>query len=140
MGTKVFIRHAGIRDGYNLDIIENPSIVFNQTTNEIILEHPINSYERIDYTVYIGKKGEISDKEVTLCSVALDERIGRYSKKTTGYGISTTMSINFENADLKPGEEFDGIVYYELQYVTKMAFLSKVFTGVVGPVSSEMSQ
>ena len=137
VGTKVFIRHAGIRDGYNLDIIENPSIVFNQTTNEIILEHPINSYERIDYTVYIGKKGEILDKEVTLCSVALDERIGRYAKTTTGYGISTTMSINFENAGLKPGEEFDGIVYYELQYVTKMAFLSKVFTGIVGDVPVE---
>ena len=69
--------------------------------------------------------------------MALDERIGRYAKTTTGYGISTTMSINFENAGLKPGEEFDGIVYYELQYVTKMAFLSKVFTGVVGDVPVE---
>ena len=137
VGTKVFIRHAGIRDGYILDIIEDPSIKFNETTNQIILEHPVNSYEKIEYTVYIGKEGEISGKDITLCSVAEEERIGTYAKTTTAYGITTSVPINFENAGLKPGDKFEAIVYYELQYQTKMAFLSKVFTGVVGNVPIE---
>ncbi|MBO6243347.1 MAG: hypothetical protein J6O41_02095, partial [Clostridia bacterium] len=67
IGDKAFIRHSGIRSGYTPDIIENPSITFNSSSNTMILEHPINNYERIEYTVYVGKDGELSGKDITLC-------------------------------------------------------------------------
>ena len=136
--TKVFIRHAGIRDGYIPEIIENPSITFNSTTNTIILGHPVNSYERTEYIVYVGKEGELSGKDITLCSIAENKQIASYSKSIISYGITTSIAINFEKVGLKANDNFEAIVYYELKLQTKMAFLSSVFKGVVGEIKTDV--
>ena len=137
-GTKVFIRHSGLRDRYVLQIIDNPSIDFNTSTNEIILERPVNASEAIEYVVYVGKEGEFNDKDITLCSIAENELISSYSKSTISYGTKAKISINFEKIGLKANDKFEALVYYELKYNTKMAFLSPIFKGVVGDVKIDV--
>ena len=133
-GTKVFVRHTGIRDGYYPDIIDDPLIEFNDTTNEIILHHPINNYERTEYTVYVAKEGELSGKDITLCSIAQGEKIASYSKSIISYGETVSIPINFEKVGLTAGQKFEAIVYYEQKLETKMAFLSEVYSNTVGEI------
>ena len=135
--NKVFVRHSGIRDKYILDIIENPSITFNSTTNQIIMQHPINTYEGIIYTVYIGKEGELSNQDITLCSIA-ENKITSYSKSTTSYAETASIPINFEKVGLKAGDTFEAIVYYEQKLYTKMVFLSEIFKGIVGEIKTDV--
>ena len=136
--NKVFVRHAGIRQGYNLNIIDNPTITFNSTLNQIIMQHPINSYDRIEYTVYVGKKGDISSQDISLCTIAQGKQITSYSKTTTSYAETASISINFEKIGLTAGQEFEAIIYYEQKLDTKMAFLSKIITDKVGEIKTDV--
>jgi hypothetical protein len=121
-GNKVFVRHSGIRSGYNLDIIDNPKISFNSTTNQIIMQHPINTYERIEYTVYVGGEGSLSNQDITLCDIAEGKQITAYSKSIISYAETASIPINFDKVGLKTGDKFEAIVYYEQKLQTKMAF------------------
>ena len=137
-GNKVFIRHTGIRSGYTPALIENPSITFNSSSNTIILEHPINNYERIEYTVYVGKDGELSNKDITLCSIAEGVQISSYSKSIISYAEIASIPINFEKVGLTAGQTFEAIVYYEQKLNSKMAFLSSIFKGTVGEIKKDI--
>ena len=138
-GNKAFVRHSGIRSSYVLDIIENPSITFDSNTNQIILEHPINAYEKIEYTVYVGKEGTLSKQGITLCSIVENTDIASYYSKTViSYGATASISINFEKVGLTEGQNFEAIVYYEQKTLTKMAFLSSVFTDKVGKIKTDI--
>ena len=137
-GNKIFVRHSGIRKSYRLNIIENPSIQFNSSTNQLILEHPINNYERIEYTVYVGKEGEISKQDITLCSIAEGQKISSYSKTVISYAETASITINFDKVGLKKGETFEAVVYYEQKLNTKMAFLSPIFIGIVGEIKIDV--
>ena len=133
-GDKVFIRHSGIRSGYNLKLIENPTVTFDQSTNQFILQHPIESYERIEYTVYIGKENEISSKGITLCSIHEGALKSLYSKTVIAYAETASVAINFDKAGFKSGQKFEAIIYYEQKLLTKMAFLSDVIKQTVGEI------
>ena len=133
-GDKVFIRHSGIRDGYILQLIENPTVTFDQSTNQFILQHPIDSYERIEYTVYIGKEKEISSKGITLCSIQEGALKSLYSKTVIAYAETANVAINFDKAGFKAGDKFEAIIYYEQKLLTKMAFLSDVIEQTVGEI------
>ena len=136
--NKVFVRHSGIRSGYNLDIIQNPTISFDPLTNQIIMQHPINTYDRIEYTVYVGREGDLSNKDITLCSIAAGEQITSYSKSIISYAETASIPINFDKVGLTTGEKFEAIVYYEQKLQTKMAFLSEIFYGTVGEIKKEV--
>ena len=137
-GMKVFVRHSGILSTYSPNIIENPSITFNSSSNQIILEHPLNTYEGIEYTVFVGRKGEISNKGITLCSIAEGALNNFYSKKVISYAETASIPINFEKAGLKTGETFEAIVYYEQRMYSKMVFLSSVYTDIVGEIKTNI--
>ena len=138
-GNKVFIRHSGISANYSPNIIENPSITFDSNTNQIILEHPLNTFfDRIEYTVYVGAEGVLSNKDITLCSIAEGELTSLYSKTVISYEETASISINFEKVGLKTGQTFEAIVYYEQKFFSKMAFLSSIFKGTVGEIKQDV--
>ena len=137
-GNTIFIRHSGVRNGYTPNIIENPSIIFNSSLNQLIIEHPLNNYERIEYTVYVGKEGDISKKDITLCSIAEGSDLPTYSKTVVSYAETASIPINFEKAGLKTGQSFEAIVYYEQKLNTKMAFLSDIIKGTVGEIKTDV--
>ena len=132
--TKVFIKHCGIGANYIPKLKENRLVTFNGKANELTVEHPLDSYEKIKYTVFIGSKGDIKNKGITLCSIAENIIIGSYNKTVEAYGKTLIIPINFERANLKPGQAFEAIVYEELQLQSKMAFLSNIIEDIVGDV------
>ena len=133
-GDQVFIRHSGIRAGYNLKLIENPTVTFDQSTNQFILQHPIDAYERIEYTIYIGHENELSSKDITLCSIVEGTLKSFYSKTVISYAETASVAINFDKAGFTSGQKFEAIIYYEQKVLTKMAFLSDIIKNTVGEI------
>ena len=46
-GTKVFIKHAGVRNAYYPSLKDSPKVNFNPDLNQLLVDSPINNYERI---------------------------------------------------------------------------------------------
>ena len=139
-GTNIFVKHSGIRNGYFPGIKENPSISFNPELNQLIVESPINNYERMKYIVLIGEEGELSQKGITLCNFAernKDTSLAKYNKTVESFSEKTSITINFNKAGLTSGKKFEALVFSEQQLNSKMAFLYDIFTGTVGEIKTE---
>ena len=136
-GTNVFVKHTGIRSGYNPGVKEQQSITFNSDLNQLIVESPINSYERMKYMVLVSGKGGLSTKSITLCSFTDLKTINFYNKTVESYNERTSITINFKKVGLKEGDEFEALVFSEQQLNSKMVFLSNIVTGKVGRIDEK---
>ena len=76
----------------------------------------------------------VSDKDNSLCSIAEGKHLTNYNKTVLSYTEQTPIILNFNIANLKPGDSFEAIVYTEQLLNTRFAFLSTVYTGIVGDV------
>ena len=132
-GTNVYVRHAGTRYGYNPGVKQTTSITFNSELNQLIVENPLNVYERMTYTVLVDKS--LSDKGITLCSFTENRQLAAYNKTVESYSEKTPININFNKIGLKAGDTFEAIVYTEQILNSKMVFLSEVFKGNVGEIT-----
>ena len=133
--TKVFVKHVGIRTGYNPGVKESTSLSFNDKLNQLIVENPLKVYERMKYVVFVDKT--VTDKDITLCSIAEGKHLTNYNKTVLSYTDQTPIILNFNKANLKPGDSFQAIVYTEQLLNTRLAFLSTVYSGIVGDVKVE---
>ena len=136
-GTNVFVKHAGIRSGYNPGVKTQQSVTFNSDLNQLIVESPINSYERIKYLVLVSSKGGLSSKGITLCTYTDLTTISFYNKTVESYNEKTSITLNFKKAGLTEGEEFEALVFSEQQLNSKMVFLSDIITGKVGKIDEK---
>ena len=134
--TNVFLRLAGLPFEYTPAFIDNYQVTFDDKTNTINIQCPIDSVEFFEYTVIIDRENKIKDKGYTLCDfVNYDlDKMGIYHKTIHPDG-SGSIQINFKKAGLNPGEKFDAIVYIEQKMFTTMAFLTDVIQGTVGEIS-----
>ena len=139
-GTKVFVKHAGVRNGYYPSLKESPSVNFNPDLNQLLVDSPIQNYERVKYTVLIGKEGELSAKGITLCDFAernRDTSLSSYNKTVESYSDIVSITINFNKVGLVAGQKFEALVFCEQQINSGMAFLYDIFTGTVGDVKTD---
>jgi hypothetical protein len=136
--AKVFVKHGGIIDVYTPDIKESYPLSFDQELNQLIVESPLENTEKMKYTILVGKKGELSSQDISLCSfVELTGPLSNYNRTIISYQNRLSVSINFNKVGLKAGETFEAIVLIEQQFNSKMAFLTDLFTGVVGEIKTE---
>ena len=136
-GTKVFIKHAGVRNAYYPSLKDSPKVNFNPELNQLLVDSPINNYERVKYIVLIGKEGELSAKGITLCDFAernRDTSLASYNKTVESYSDITSITINFNKVGLSAGQKFEALVFCEQEINSQMAFLYDIFTGIVGDV------
>ena len=133
--TNIFLRTAGLPYEYTPTFNTGFKIIFDSTTNTINIESPITETEFMEYTVIVDAKDVIKKKGYTLCDfVNYDlDKMGKYHKSIFPDGIGS-IQINFEQAGLKAGDEFDAIIYIEQKMYTRMAFLSDVIQDKVGDV------
>ena len=136
-GTNVFVKHAGVRNTYNPGVKSSQSITFNSALNQLIVESPISTYEKMNYTVLISDAGGLSSKGITLCSFVNGEINSFYIKTVESYSELTTITINFNKVGLRAGQPFEALVFSEQQINSKMLFLSDLFTGIVGEIKTE---
>ena len=134
--TNIFLRLSGLPYEYTPVFNENYKVSFDQTTNTINIESPIEGSEFMQYTVIIDKENKITEKGYTLCDFVnykIDE-MGIYQKTVNPDGMGS-IQINFKKAGLSAGQKFEAIVYIEQKMFTQMAFLSDVISGTVGDIS-----
>ena len=90
------------------------------------------------YIILVGKKGELSNQDISLCSfVELTKPLSNYNRTIISYQNRLAVSINFNKVGLKAGETFEAIVLIEQQFNSRMAFLTDLYTGVVGEIKTE---
>jgi hypothetical protein len=41
---------------------------FDQELNQLIVESPLKNTEKMKYIILVGKKGELSNQDISLCS------------------------------------------------------------------------
>ena len=90
---------------------DNQQITFDETTNTISIDSSVTTTEYMKYTVLIDREGEISKKGLTLCSfvgVSMN-KLAIYSKSITTNNKKASIQINFEQAGINPGENFEAI-------------------------------
>ena len=63
------------------------------------------------YMVFVDKT--VSDKDITLCSIAQGKHLTNYNKTVLSYTDKTPIILNFNKAKLKPVDSFETIVYIE---------------------------
>ena len=133
-GVEVFLRMVGLPTLYTPDFNENYKINFDSKTNTLSIDSPLKTTEYMNYTVLIDK--DISGKGLTLCSFVGKsyETLAKYWKTVVTNNKIASMQLNFNKAEMKPGDKFEAIVYIEQQTKSQMVFLSKVFTGTVGEI------
>ena len=137
-GNKIFVSHTGIRAGYDPNPTQEVVMNFDSTLNQLTVNLPIGNYDRLEYTVFIGKEGEISSQGVSICDIIEGKKITDYSKSIISYARTATITINFAKTTLKTGNKFEYLVYIEQKLNTKMRFLSKVATGTVGEIKTDI--
>ncbi len=103
--TTVFVKHIGLRDGYNNPgVKESTSLTFNDKLNQLIVANPITAYERMKYMVFVDKT--VKDKDITLSSIAEGKHLTNYNKIVLSYADQTPIILNFNKANLKPGDSY----------------------------------
>ena len=133
--TNIFLRTAGLPYEYTPTFNTDFKVIFDSNTNTINIESPIMETEFMEYTVIVDVKDAIKNKGYTLCDfVNYDlDKMGKYHKSIFPDGIGS-IQINFEQAGLKAGDDFDAIIYIEQKMYTRMAFLTDVIQDKVGDV------
>ena len=136
--SKVFVKHGGIIEVYYPSIKDSFPLTFDQNFNQLIIESPLTNTERMKYTILVGRKGELSNKDISLCSfVELTQALAEYNRTIISYQNILPVNINFNKLGLKSGDTFEAIVLCEQEFNSRMAFLTDLFTGEVGEIKTE---
>ena len=137
-GTKVYVKHTGITNSYTPSIKESFPLSFNQNLNQLIVENPLTTSERMNYTVYVGRQGELSSQGLTICSFAEKKTtIATYNQTFVSFSDKTTFNINFNKIGLKKGDQFEAIAFIEQEPNSKLSFVTEVLTGTVGEIETK---
>ena len=135
---KIFIKHNGMIKSYEPKIRESFDLSFDESTNSLIFKRPFDKTERFNYTVYVGKEGELSSKKLTLCSFAFKEDLKDvHSRQFSTYSDGYILPINFKKIGLSKGQTFEAIAYIEQEIFSQMSFATNLFTGKVGEIKEE---
>ena len=133
--NKIFVKHNGVSNSYQLNLKSSFPITFDQSKNAIIFSRPLTNSERLTYTVYVAKDGL---NGVNICSFINTEKpIAAYSRNFSTYSDGYVLPINFHKVGLKEGDGFQAIAYIEQDLFSKMSFVSNLLTGTVGKIKEE---
>ena len=136
---KIFIKHKGVPKSYKIPQIRDDfKLDFDPNTNSIILKRPFDVKDRLKYTVYVSKEGDLKKKELTICSFAFKKDLeGVYNRTISTYTDEYILPINFRKIGLKKDDKFDAIAYIEQELFSQMSFVTELYTGTVGEIKEE---
>ena len=137
-GTKVFVKHTGISDSYTPQIKNSFGLSFNQNLNQIIVDNPLQTSERMRYTILVGKQGDLSNKGITLCTFAeIKETIAEYNQTFVSFSDKSALNIKFNKIGLSKGDTFEAIAFIEQEPYSRLAFLTDILTDKVGEIEQK---
>ena len=137
IGANIFLRMVGLSNPYQPLLNQDYSISFDEDTNTLSVESPFRTTEELKYTVLVDSN--LSGKGITLCSfVGNYDSLAQYMKTEVSRARNTPIQLNFVKAGMKAGDTFEAIVYMEQQTRGKIVFLSKIFSGTVGEIKTDV--
>ena len=139
IGDKRFVKHKGIDEKYTPDVKSSFPILFDSSKNAIIFSRPLNNFESFTYTIYVGKDGELSSKQLSICSLIDSKEIldSFYSKTFTTNADEYSLPINFKKINLREGDIFEAIAFIEQDNFSQMSFMTDLLTAIVGEIKEE---
>ena len=135
--TDIFLRMVGITTTYKPIFNKNQEIDFDDTSNTLYIDSPLETSENLRITVLVDNANTIKNKGYTLCSFVDNnfDKLAIYHKTVTVNNAKNAfIQLNLEKAGIPAGEKFDAIVYIELLTKGQMVFLSEVYQGTVGQI------
>ena len=138
-GNKIFVKHSGVSKSYSPSVKSSYPLSFDESNNLIKFTKPINGdSERLIYTVYVSKEGELSSKGLTLCSFVDKTDLNDFYTRSFGtFKDGYTLAINFKKIGLTKGQKFEAIAYIEQEENSKMTFMTDILKGTVGEIKEE---
>ena len=138
-GNKIFIKHKGISKSYTPNIKSSFPLSFDESNNLIKFTKPINvDNERMTYTVYVAKEGELTNKGLSICSyIEKTDLANFYSRSFSTFKDGYTLAINFNKVGLTKGQKFEAIAYIEQESYSQMLFVTDILQGTVGEIKEE---
>ena len=137
-GSKVFVKHTGLTGTYSPNIKNSFPLTFDSSLNQLIVENPLDTWERMKYTVFVAKSGELTSQGLTLCSfIEVKNTIALYNQTFASFSQKTTMNVNFNKIGLTKGQTFEAIAFIEQESNTQLAFVTGIFTGTVGEIETK---
>ena len=137
-GSQVFVKHTGISEDYTPKIKSNFQLSFNEELNQLIIENPLETSERMRYTVLVDKSGILSSKGLTLCSFAeMKDSMAAYVQTFVSFDDKPNLNIKFNKIGLNKGDTFEAIVFIEQEPNSRLAFLTDILTGRVGEIAQK---
>ena len=138
-GDKIFVKHIGMDENYTPEVKSSFPITFDKTKNAIVFTRPINSVGSLTYTVYVSKKGGLSARELSICSIvdSKDFLDTFYTKTFSTFTDGYTLPINFNKLSLEEGDEFEAIAFIEQERFSQMSFVTNLLTDKVGEIKQE---
>ena len=138
-GNKIYIKHQGIGKDYDPKVKDSFPLSFDESNNLIKFTKPINiDNERLTYTVYVAKDGELTKKGLSICSfVEKTDLANFYSRTFSTFKDGYTLAINFNKVGLTKGQKFEAIAYIEQEENSKMLFVTDILSATVGEIKEE---
>jgi len=108
--AKIFIKHSGVDERYQ-PTVKEIGITFDKVKN-FILTQPIEN-ERFKYTIYLDKRDNLKKQNYTLCSFTEISKLAHYTTSVISDEKNVTISIDFNQNNLKDYKTFEVLVLAE---------------------------
>ena len=131
-GNNIFINHFSYSNALYESMNHNFIIDYNNVTNTIHLNKPINGNQtKFNYTIFLDKKGELVVKNINLCKILstdnLNELTYYIANITDNDFTDNEYKLDFSSEILKNYKSFDMLIYAkEVPY--GMHFLSEIIS------------
>ena len=137
-GSKVFVKHTGLTGSYSPSIKSSFPLTFDKNLNQLIVENPLTTWERIKYTLFVAKDGQLSSKGLNLCSfIEVKNTIAEYNQTFSSFSQKTALNINFNKIGLTKGQTFEAIAFIEQESNTQLAFFTDIIRDTVGEIETK---
>ena len=125
--SKIFVKHTGLNEEYYPDV-KKISLSFNRTSNTLKFNQPIAN-EEFNYTIYVDYRDRLKNQNITLCSVAENTKLARYSKSINSAEEKIEETIDFNSNELKDFTNYDMLVLATQINNGKLMILSNLIQG-----------
>ena len=125
--SKIFVKHTGLNEEYYPDV-KKISLSFNRTSNTLKFNQPIQN-EEFNYTIYVDYRDRLKNQNITLCSVAENTKLARYSKTINSAEEKIEETIDFNSNELKDFTNYDMLVLATQINNGKLMILSNLIQG-----------
>ena len=136
--SKIFVKHTGMNEEYYPDV-KKISLSYNRTSNILKFNKPISN-EAFTYTIYVDKRDNLKNQDITLCSVVENTKLAHYSKTVISAEETIKETIDFSSNELKDLEDYDMLVLATQINNGKLMILSNLIQGRLSRSNDENNE